>query len=548
MIRKSYRHHRLVYPSILSGLLFCLLVLATTVSAQSLAYPVKTINGKKYYEYTVQPKEGFYRLKVKFNIHEDEIIMHNPQAKQGLKEGMKLLIPVFENNTEVKSSTSQKSNGTTDSKPAVTSNEPKFIEHIVEKKQTMFRIRRMYDISEEDLLAYNPQLKGRSLREGDILKIPVKPEVAETKDTKKTKQSDQQIVKQKENPAEEVTTPPVRVHKQHFRIAFLLPFMLDQKNETSDSRFVEFYSGALLAINNAKTKGRTIEVFTFDTEKSDLKVMELLNDTVFKSIDLIVGPAYSNQVSLVCDFARTNQIPTLIPFTSRIYDLESNEYIYQFNPGQEVELTKLTDLLSQESQRSQLLFIENPHVALNDEGNQLASQLKVLLKNNRTDFKLLEADPSNTQAIHSQLSRSKENIVIFNTNRINTLSAQLRQLIQLSDSFKIKIYEPYAWKTAKADKPSSFYMSVFRNEFPEKTYEEYMQHFGEVFGWLPTTEYPRYDLLGFDLLSYYFSVADLPSSTRKATPPMFEGIQSTIRFEKTSERGGYLNKQLNHYE
>src|SRR5690606_39231601 len=43
--------------------------------------------------YEVKAKEGFYRLKVKFGLSEEEIIALNPYAKEGLKEGMILKIP-----------------------------------------------------------------------------------------------------------------------------------------------------------------------------------------------------------------------------------------------------------------------------------------------------------------------------------------------------------------------------------------------------------------------------------------------------------------------
>ncbi|GHC63197.1 LysM peptidoglycan-binding domain-containing protein [Ulvibacter litoralis] len=47
--------------------------------------------GYDYYE--VQPKEGFFRLKVKLGLSEEEIVSLNPFAKEGLKEGMILKIP-----------------------------------------------------------------------------------------------------------------------------------------------------------------------------------------------------------------------------------------------------------------------------------------------------------------------------------------------------------------------------------------------------------------------------------------------------------------------
>lgn len=43
--------------------------------------------------YEVKAKEGFYRLKVKFGLSEEEIIALNPYAKDGLKEGMILKVP-----------------------------------------------------------------------------------------------------------------------------------------------------------------------------------------------------------------------------------------------------------------------------------------------------------------------------------------------------------------------------------------------------------------------------------------------------------------------
>ncbi|MFT7073117.1 LysM peptidoglycan-binding domain-containing protein [Patiriisocius sp. Uisw_017] len=46
-----------------------------------------------YILYVVQPKEGFYRLKVKTGLTQEEIVALNPYAKVGLKEGMILKIP-----------------------------------------------------------------------------------------------------------------------------------------------------------------------------------------------------------------------------------------------------------------------------------------------------------------------------------------------------------------------------------------------------------------------------------------------------------------------
>ena len=52
-----------------------------------------TIEEANFDFYEVQPKEGFFRLKVKLGLTREEIVALNPYAKDGLKEGMILKIP-----------------------------------------------------------------------------------------------------------------------------------------------------------------------------------------------------------------------------------------------------------------------------------------------------------------------------------------------------------------------------------------------------------------------------------------------------------------------
>jgi len=39
------------------------------------------------------------------------------------------------------------------------------------------------------------------------------------------------------------------------------------KTDPANEKFIDFYAGALLAINEAKEFGISFEIFTFDTEK-----------------------------------------------------------------------------------------------------------------------------------------------------------------------------------------------------------------------------------------------------------------------------------------
>lgn len=527
--------HSLRHQSFLIVLFTAFMFQSCLLFAQTPSYPVKNVNGVECIVYKVQPAEGFYRISKNFNTTEAEIRAINPQITDGLKAGMEIYIPL-----------QQKAKAQKD-----------YIEHQVEKKQTIFRIRKMYNITEEALIEMNPHLKDNKLRTGEILKIPLpKKEItsedvnlkevelptAQNTNYQGKKESADQMQRKESIDNIRTKTP------KNLNIAFLLPFMLDQKQEASDKRFIEFYTGALIAIKQAKENGTNFNIHTFDAEKSDLKIMEILQDSNLTTMDLIVGPAFSNQISVIGDFARMNKVKTLIPFSSKIIDIETNPYLYQFNPGQDTELKKLQEIIQYEGTKTNFIFAELSHISPNDDNFVLFRSLKQLMQSGDLSYKTVYLNPDSLQHIRQALNPLKENIVFFNTGRISNLSVYLSELKRLSASVNLKIYEPFSWRNSKLEKPRSFYLSVFKNEYPESAYEKYTNEFSSLFDWTPSSELPRYDLLGYDLMQYFIREVLTTKNSPAESYPTREGIQSNLRFEKVTATGGYINRLINHYE
>ncbi|MEZ4817147.1 MAG: LysM peptidoglycan-binding domain-containing protein [Flavobacteriaceae bacterium] len=69
------------------------LAVGTKLNVPNTSVIEEAIIDERFDFYEVQPKEGFYRLKVKLGLSEEEIVTLNPYAKDGLKEGMILKIP-----------------------------------------------------------------------------------------------------------------------------------------------------------------------------------------------------------------------------------------------------------------------------------------------------------------------------------------------------------------------------------------------------------------------------------------------------------------------
>lgn len=131
--------------------LFCLIVMVMALKASAETLPVKTINGRQYYSYTVQPQETVYSLCRKLGITRDMLFATNPSLSQGLKAYQEILIPVASSDITT---------------------EPATIFHTVQKGETAYGISKQYGMTLDQFYTLNPQAKD-SLRQGDTVKVTI---------------------------------------------------------------------------------------------------------------------------------------------------------------------------------------------------------------------------------------------------------------------------------------------------------------------------------------------------------------------------------------
>ncbi|HSI69546.1 MAG TPA: LysM peptidoglycan-binding domain-containing protein [Gillisia sp.] len=132
-------------------IMMCLCFQVLTFSAFAQAY--------KYH--TVAPEENVYRIAQKYNISSEDIYKLNPDARNGVNVGSKLVIPILDN--------ASTSNQVSTAQPEAVS----FKEHKVQRQETVYRLAKQYGVAEDDLKRYNKQLYSRELQFGETLQIPV---------------------------------------------------------------------------------------------------------------------------------------------------------------------------------------------------------------------------------------------------------------------------------------------------------------------------------------------------------------------------------------
>ncbi|WP_281298394.1 peptidoglycan endopeptidase [Flavobacterium limnophilum] len=148
---------------------------------------------EKYKQHTVSKGETISEIAQKYNVKQSAIYELNPDAANGIKSKMVLLIP-----------TKNKKN-TTVSSPDISSNHPEKT-HEVLPKETLYGIAKQLNVSIEDLYKINPSLEKEGLKIGQTIKIPetALEDLAVTKVTEKAIEPKNPNGSKKNIPKEEV--------------------------------------------------------------------------------------------------------------------------------------------------------------------------------------------------------------------------------------------------------------------------------------------------------------------------------------------------------
>ena len=447
---------------------------------------------KKYVTYEVKSrKETLYGISKQFGVSINEIIEANPYAQDGIKKGDILQIPVVEENIP-------KTSGSD-------------ILHIVKPKETIYGISKQYNITKEDLLRANPKLEN-GLMIGDTILI--------------TSSSPQPTTTPTDNNA--------IVQKATYRIAYMLPFSAEEdKNSTNIDRFIEFYRGSLLAMEKIKEQGISLEVYTFDTQLGTTKINDILKNGIPKTVDMIIGPAYPEQVAIVADYAKKNNVIQIVPFTSQISNSDRFALQYQFNPSSaDLDKAIINNIL--DKHRTDNVFIVN-FASQNSKSYHLPERLEKALKSNSIKYTKLKANSLTADNI-SALNRNANNLIVLSSCSTQEFK-DFVGVVSADNKNYTFVVENDIFNYAKADKSlknKNFVTYSLFNATPE---DKYLNAYSRYFTVRTQQSTPNYDLLGYDITLYFCKA--LQPNKQLIFPQDVALQQSTFNF--TKQNNAFLN-------
>lgn len=301
--------------------------------------------------------------------------------------------------------------------------------HTIEAKETLYSISNLYKISIESLVFINPELKN-GLQIGQIIKIP------NTSNTLITKKDFKNL--------------GLSLQKKYAKkLAILLPFNLNKLEKdtinSTQSRLkkdkflnltLDFYSGALMAIDSVKKLGLPISIDILDSNET--KSTSNISNTSFtnnlQEMNAVIGPFYQNNVEKLAEILAPNAIPVISPLSKDFEKSYTN--LYQFTPTQlqtkqammQYLQTKQANILAiidpKKAGTKQFLTEKYSEVAIidfNEKGVLNVEQLKLKLVTGKTNYVILDTEKTNlilssTSVLVSQLANFDIQLVVLDEN------------------------------------------------------------------------------------------------------------------------------------
>jgi LysM repeat protein/ABC-type branched-subunit amino acid transport system substrate-binding protein len=415
-----------------------------------------------------------YSIAKKYGISVEELEKQNPEIKENLPLGFQLKISKSATTTSISE----------EMKPHAKPID--LLEYTIKSGETLYSLTHLFNLSEASLLGLNPELK-EGVKEGMVLKVP----------------ANLSFAKETKNPLRNLTQSISSQNKK--QLVLFLPFNVSKiqndsltsvserlKKDKFLNMTLDFYSGALMAIDSAKTLGMNVEVKIFDSEETKFttNALSVISSGSFANTDAVIGPFYQVNVERVASALESQNIPVISPLSKD--DGKSYKNLCQSMPQNEAIRKAMFDYMH--SKNGNIIGVLDPKklavkqyiqdfqkevkiVGLSDKGGFLADSIKKYFVKDRINYVILASEKTGTiftttNAMMSAMKDYQVQLVILEPNE--TLDFEEIDLKRLT---KLKMVYPSATKDNDTEEAQQFEMAykkknrIFPNQYAVRGFD-----------------------------------------------------------------------------
>lgn len=428
-------------------------------------------------KHVIQAGETKFAISKKYNITVAELEALNPSIfnEDTLSVGQVLKVPVKPvTEPEVK-------------------DEENFTFYTVKPREGFYRLEVMFNLTEEEIVKLNPHTKD-GLKEGMVIKIP------------KTTSSPS-------TPSETVSLPSRSINLEYTltnfktkNVVLFLPFQLDRiqldsiKNNESQLASnatmrlaVDFYAGALIALDFAKQRGVSVNLHVFDSQEMEGGVQALFRRKNIQNVDVVIGPLRQTLVERTASELSSQNIPVISPLSNRQGKMYSN-FIQSIPQSINLENRMMSYLKTNHNGQNIVLITDNANAAKQRRLQEVFPGLVVIKPRDGNFFR--------NEDIASKINKEGDNWVILESSNVTMVSSAVGILNSVRRSRDIRLFTLNKNDAFDFREVSNIHLSNLEFTYPSwnKIYNyndeiAFVKAYKEKYGVLPN----RFSVRGYDI-------------------------------------------------
>ncbi|MCA6363597.1 MAG: LysM peptidoglycan-binding domain-containing protein [Bacteroidetes bacterium] len=495
----------------------------------------EVIDGKKYYLHTVEKGQTLFGISRAYGLTTNDILVENPELINGsIKPGMVLRIPAEKPLPPAKPNPPAPQTAVKDTSTFL---------YTAGAGQTLYSIAQQHKTTVERLTELNPELKSAGLKAGQQIRVPGKAPL------------------QTSLPANvSLADTTYRVNKKAvYNVVLMLPLQLAQVDniQTENDKgpgfsakaeaAMEFYEGALLAVDSMKRRGMKVKLHVFDVGAADsLNVEKVLAKPELQQADLILGPLDNEPFRKVADFGQKKNIAVISPLTN------TNRLLFK----QPTAGKTVPSFATQMEQLAQYLYLNSPNdqVILINSGSPKDQQMVKAFRDASNKLRLANGKDSlpyinGTSGLEAKLRKDRKNIIVVPSAQNQAfITGLLLTLKGLADKYPMEVYGMPKWM--EYDNLDREYMQIINLHYVSHYFIDYddpatkrmLLQYRAVF----KGDAGQYALAGYDVTLFFLNALfeDGTYFYMKLATRTSDGLQQRFEFYRSEEESGFDNKGI----
>jgi LysM repeat protein len=480
--------------------------------------------------HTVLPKETKYSIAKQYGITIEELERKNPEILANLTVGYELVIKGNRPKPVAKVIATEPKNTIEKSVVVRVPEVISYIDYTVKTKETFYSLSKMFGLTQQQLIELNPILSA-GVQEGMVLKVPSKSNQIAVNATK------QKVVL-------------TQIASQDKKTLILLfPFNIAKNagdtisstvNRLNNDKFLnmtlDFYSGAMMAIDSAKQVGVSMNVKIFDSNetKTTSNVTTVFGENSLANADAVVGPFYQSNVERAAGLFAQNNVPVISPLSKEVADSIPN--LYQSIVSTAVLKEAMFDFMHAK---------QGNVIAVIDKKKET---IRKYILENQKEVKIAPLTASgglSVEGLKNLLVKDRMNYIILETANTGMIKYTINTMLGAMANYQVQLVILEPNETLDTDEISFENLTKLHLMYPSATRENntpeaqiFMSSYRKKNKVNPST----FAIRGFDItFDTMMRLSQDKTYQETAETMITEQVENKFEYHK-KEEGGYVNK------